>query len=141
MKLRLLKWADAVCVGSGIGTTEKARKILRATLENVRVPCLVDADGLNLIAAHKKYLDALSVDDLVFTPHMMEMSRLTDLTIEEIRSSRMDVIKSFADQHRLTCVFKRCPHGYCVEGKKSKCQSVGECIDGESRFRRCAVRA
>ena len=123
--LRLLKWADVVCVGSGIGTTEKARKILRATLENVRVPCLVDADGLNLIAAHKKYLDALSVDDLVFTPHMMEMSRLTDLTIEEIRSSRMDVIKSFADQHSLTCVLKDARTVIASKGRKASVNLSG----------------
>lgn len=123
--LRLLKWADVVCVGSGLGTTEKARKILRATLENVRVPCLVDADGLNLIAAHKKYLDVLSGHDLVFTPHMMEMSRLTDLTIEEIRSSRMDVVKRFAHQHGLTCVLKDARTVIASIGRKASVNRSG----------------
>src|SRR5699024_8709823 len=50
--LRLLDWADVVSIGSGLGTSDKSRRILQTTLENVHVPCVVDADGLNLLAEH-----------------------------------------------------------------------------------------
>ena len=34
--------------------SDKSRKILRTVLENVTVPCVIDADGLNLIAENDK---------------------------------------------------------------------------------------
>ena len=60
-----------------MGTSEKSKKILKTTLENLSVPCLIDADGLNLIAEHRKYMDRIPHDHLIITPHMKEMSRLT----------------------------------------------------------------
>ena len=50
--LELLSWADAVCIGSGIGTSEVSAKILKSTLEKGKGPFVIDADGLNLLAEH-----------------------------------------------------------------------------------------
>ncbi|BDF04633.1 NAD(P)H-hydrate dehydratase [[Clostridium] hylemonae] len=104
--LKLLNWADVVSVGSGIGTSDKSRKILRTVMENVEVPCVIDADGLNLIADHKKYLDRLRHENFIFTPHMKEMSRMTGKDIPQLRARRIEILREFAEEYSVTCVLK-----------------------------------
>ena len=104
--LQLLKWADVVSIGSGLGTSDKSRRILQATLENVEVPCVVDADGLNLLSAHSRYMKNLVRGQFIFTPHMKEMSRITRKSVEELRNSRMEILKQFAGEYDVTCVLK-----------------------------------
>lgn len=104
--IRLLKWADTVCIGSGIGTTDKSRKILRTTLEYVQVPCLIDADGLNLIAEHHKYMNETIPENLVITPHMKEMSRLLGTEVEELKKRRMELLQDFISHYPVTCILK-----------------------------------
>lgn len=104
--MKLLNWADAVSVGSGIGTSDKSRKILRTVMENVDVPCVIDADGLNLIADHKKYLNRLGHDAFIFTPHMKEMARMTGVDISELKANRMNILRQFAQEYGVTCVLK-----------------------------------
>lgn len=104
--IRLLKWADTVCIGSGIGKSDRSRKILRTTLEYVQVPCLIDADGLNLIAEHQKYMDETILENLVITPHMKEMSRLLGTEVAELKSRRLELMNRFVSRYPVTCILK-----------------------------------
>ncbi len=104
--LSLLKWADAICVGSGIGTGDTAMRIVDTVLRHALVPVLVDADGLNVISGNKDELTHMQHKNYIFTPHMMEMSRLTGLDISEIKADRFRVLKDFTDRFGITCVLK-----------------------------------
>lgn len=104
--LRLLGWADVVCIGSGIGTVEKSWKIVRTVIENVTVPCVIDADGLNLLAEHKKYIRHIMSKKIIVTPHMKEFSRLIGTTVEEIKNDRMKALREFTEKTDVTCVLK-----------------------------------
>ncbi len=104
--LRLLEWADVVCIGSGIGTTEKAWKLVRTTLENVTVPCVIDADGLNLLGEHKKYISKLKGKEIIITPHIKEFSRLTGKTVEKIKACRVKELGEFTEKTGITCILK-----------------------------------
>lgn len=75
-------------------------------MENVEVPCVIDADGLNLIADHKKYLDRLRHENFIFTPHMKEMSRMTGKDIPQLRARRIEILREFAEEYSVTCVLK-----------------------------------
>lgn len=108
---RLLAWADTVCIGSGIGMGETSVQLVEQVLREARVPCLIDADGLNILAGHEDLLSLLRQrgsrsGTLVMTPHMKEMSRLTGQSVEEIRKRRMEIVKDFADRTGCTCVLK-----------------------------------
>ncbi len=103
---QLLEWADAVCIGSGIGTKETAGRLLKKVLADVKVPCLVDADGLNILAKHHEYLEQADIDRLVLTPHMKEMSRLLGQNVEDIKEQRMEILREYAERIRCTCVLK-----------------------------------
>ena len=104
--LSLLTWADGVCIGSGLGMSRLSEKILKTVIEYVKVPCLIDADGLNLLAENKNYLNQMAERRFVITPHMKEMSRLTGTPVEELKADRIQILKDFISRYRITCVLK-----------------------------------
>lgn len=104
--LSLLTWSDSVCIGSGLGMSRLSEKILKTVIEYVKVPCLIDADGLNLLAENKNYLNQMAERRFVITPHMKEMSRLTGTPVEELKADRIQILKDFISRYRITCVLK-----------------------------------
>ena len=104
--LSLLTWADSVCIGSGLGMSRLSEKILKTVIEYVKVPCLIDADGLNLLAENNNYLNQMAERRFVITPHMKEMSRLTSTPVEELKADRIQILKDFISRYRITCVLK-----------------------------------
>ena len=104
--LSLFTWADSVCIGSGLGMSRLSEKILKTVIEYVKVPCLIDADGLNLLAENKNYLNQMAERRFVITPHMKEMSRLTGTPVEELKADRIQILKDFISRYRITCVLK-----------------------------------
>ena len=88
----LLEWADVVCIGCGLGQSSTSEKILCHTLEKIRKPCIIDADGLNILSRHRELMDCGSRCPVILTPHMKEMSRLTGKSVAEIREDRMKVL-------------------------------------------------
>jgi ADP-dependent NAD(P)H-hydrate dehydratase len=69
--------ADAIVIGPGLGQGDGARKRL-ARLWRLEKPVVVDADGLNLIAAMGKWPGDFAAK-AVLTPHPGEMGRLIPL--------------------------------------------------------------
>ena len=69
--------ADAVVIGPGLGKTPEAMGRLTRLVRLVK-PMVVDADGLNLLATHKRWPGFFRAE-AVLTPHPGEMSRLNKL--------------------------------------------------------------
>lgn len=104
--MRLLAWADTICIGSGIGTSDRSKKILKTVMENALVPVIIDADGLNLLGENRRYFDRMQHKNYILTPHMKEMSRLTGKTVADLKERRMELLKTFTEKYGLTCVLK-----------------------------------
>lgn len=100
-----LKWADAVVLGPGIGTSSVAEELLSLVIRNVTVPLVLDADALNLIAKEPELL-LLPHMDIVVTPHLGEMSRLTKDAVSYIKSKLIDEARDFACKFDVICVLK-----------------------------------
>lgn len=70
----------AIAIGPGMGTDERAKRILERVLEfgksNPEVPLLVDADGLNLISESIEMQQSARDCNLIITPHKREAARL-----------------------------------------------------------------
>ena len=79
-----LKSMDAVLIGPGIGQSPECLAVLEHVLHTFDGPVVLDADGLNLIAAHKDILrDRTS--PTILTPHTGEFARLGgDLTGDRV---------------------------------------------------------
>jgi len=72
--LSMLQGKDAVLIGPGIGQSEGTTAIVRTVLEAFSGPVVVDADGINVLAAHKDILrDRTS--PTILTPHDGEFRR------------------------------------------------------------------
>lgn len=74
--LERLPKMDAVVIGCGLGQSEGAFEVVKAVLEHAACPVVLDADGINLIAAHKDILRGRSYATIL-TPHAGEFSRLS----------------------------------------------------------------
>lgn len=103
---RKLAWADAVCIGPGIGISEISRHILNTVLNEGKVPCMIDADGLNLLAADSGLMERLSKGDYILTPHMKELSRLTGRPVESIKINRREELRLFTEKYGVVLVQK-----------------------------------
>ena len=101
-----LDWADTVCIGPGIGMSEISEHILNTVLKEGKVPCMIDADGLNLLAENPKLMGCLSDGNYVLTPHMKELSRLTGCSVENLKKDRKKLLESFTKQYGVTLVQK-----------------------------------
>ena len=73
--LQRLPQMDAVLIGCGLGRSEGTWAVTKAVLQNAQCPVVLDADGINLIAAHKDVLHGRHAPT-VLTPHAGEFARL-----------------------------------------------------------------
>lgn len=73
--LERLPKMDAVLIGPGLGQSEGTFAVVKTVLENAQCPVVLDADGINLTAAHKDILRGRT-NPTVLTPHTGEFARL-----------------------------------------------------------------
>ena len=73
--LERLTKMDAVMMGPGLGQSEDVFKVVKTVLEQANCPVVVDADGINVIAAHRDILRGRTAPTIL-TPHAGEFSRL-----------------------------------------------------------------
>lgn len=105
----LLQWADVVCIGCGLGISEYSRRLFKMTLEMNRKPCVIDADGLNLLAEfteEERRKWARQKEQYVLTPHMKEMSRLTGYPVAELKNHRNALLREFVEKMQVVCAMK-----------------------------------
>ena len=73
--LSRLPQMDAVVLGCGLGQSEGTFQVVKTVLEEAGCPVVLDADGINVIAAHKDILRGRT-GTTVLTPHAGEFARL-----------------------------------------------------------------
>ena len=74
-RLPEMKPYTAVAVGPGTGTRPEVQEALNDLFMKCRVPLVIDADALNIIAEHKEMLDRMP-ENSILTPHPKEFERL-----------------------------------------------------------------
>ena len=80
----LIKNADVVVCGMGLGLDDKAQQILGLVRDNITLKqtLILDASALDLIAQQNDLLP-LNSKILIFTPHQMEWQRLSGIKISD----------------------------------------------------------
>ena len=73
--LNRLARTDAVLIGPGLGQSEGVLAVVKAVLEHAQCPVVLDADGINAVAAHKDILRGRT-NPTILTPHEVEFARL-----------------------------------------------------------------
>lgn len=83
----LLDKADVLAMGPGLGQSDEIRALVRWVVEDVTVPTVLDADGLNALAADCQILGGAK-RPIVLTPHPGECARLLGTTTAEVQANR-----------------------------------------------------
>ena len=68
--LSQLSNVTAISIGCGMGNNENTRKITEAVIRNATCPIIIDADGINSIAANIDILKERK-NEIIITPHVM----------------------------------------------------------------------
>ncbi|MDQ3753089.1 MAG: NAD(P)H-hydrate dehydratase [Actinomycetota bacterium] len=101
----VIERATALAIGPGLGTGPAQRAMMAAVLNNVELPMVIDADGLNVLAGHSNGL-ASRTGPTVLTPHPAEMARLIDLSVPEVQGDRVGAARAAAGRFGCAVVLK-----------------------------------
>ncbi|NLW18470.1 MAG: NAD(P)H-hydrate dehydratase [Candidatus Cloacimonetes bacterium] len=97
--LHLLSQADAVLIGPGLGRDDYSLRLLEIALKNLKIPLVVDADGLNLISENPGLLKYLKRPNILLTPHWGEFSRLSGASMDDLRSDCLTPLQDFVAKY------------------------------------------
>lgn len=98
-------WASVIVLGPGLGQERYARQLMQVILEHAYVPIIIDADGLNIIVKNPE-LTQYYTENIIITPHLGEMSRLTGKTINQIQEQLIETAAEYSSTYGITCVLK-----------------------------------
>ncbi|MFZ5569801.1 MAG: NAD(P)H-hydrate dehydratase [Thermodesulfobacteriota bacterium] len=103
--LELLEGKKGFAVGPGLGRAETTRKMLQRILPEIRVPMVIDADGLTLLEGATDLLKQITAP-VILTPHPGEMARLTGMGTRMIQLDRVACARRFAEEFGVLLVLK-----------------------------------
>jgi hydroxyethylthiazole kinase-like uncharacterized protein yjeF len=93
----------AIGIGPGIDTNLNSVEILKQLLIHAKVPLVLDADAINILAYHPDLISLLP-PNTILTPHPKEFERLTKKTINEFE--RLETAMAFASEHKVIICLK-----------------------------------
>jgi len=96
-----------MAIGPGLGQSADTVKFVSGLLSAIKIPTVIDADALNILAAKPVLLAKLAKGRmLVLTPHPGEMARLAGITVAEVQANRLEVARGFVQRTGVTLVLK-----------------------------------
>jgi NAD(P)H-hydrate epimerase len=104
--LQFASGKDAVALGPGISCSPGTIALVQRLIRECPLPMVLDADGLNAVAADVSVLLDKKSSVVVLTPHPGEMARLTGQTVAGIESDRIAAAKKFAAHYGVYLVLK-----------------------------------
>lgn len=116
-------WADVIAIGPGLGVGGAALEILREVIYNSTKPLIIDADALNLLAGNVELAEKLALQgkagrDIILTPHVGELSRLTGISVAELKNSLPEQGRIFSEKINAVVAAKDARTYICAPGKK-----------------------
>jgi ADP-dependent NAD(P)H-hydrate dehydratase / NAD(P)H-hydrate epimerase len=94
---------NAIGIGPGIGTSEKAAKGLKMLIQQASVNMVLDADALNILSENKTWLEFLKPGSII-TPHPGEFARLAGKSTSAFEAYTKQ--RAFAIKYRIYVILK-----------------------------------
>lgn len=101
----ILSKVDALAIGPGLSQHAETQKVIRTLLPLIRIPAVIDADGINAIAGGTDILNRLKTK-VILTPHPGEFARLLGVSVDEVQKNRISLAKSFTARYNVTLILK-----------------------------------
>jgi len=103
----LIAGKTVLAIGPGLGQGAETSRFVAGLLGATKMPAVIDADALNILAAKPALLKRLAKGRfVVLTPHPGEMARLAGITVAEVQASRLETARGYAQRMGLTLVLK-----------------------------------
>lgn len=99
-----LENADVLAIGPGLGVHPEVRRLILELLPKLKIPVVIDADGVNNLAPLPDF-GAVRVP-VILTPHPGEMGRLLNKTATAVRQDRIAISRRFATDNGVYVVLK-----------------------------------
>ncbi len=101
---------DVLALGPGLSRKPSAMRLVQKLLPSVKVPLVIDADGLNALATPqgRKLLKDLEAPTIL-TPHPGELARLINQEISDIEADRVGMAQKTAQDWDVVLVLKGVP--------------------------------
>jgi len=98
---------NCIAIGPGLGESETAKHALAAALSH-QAPLVLDADALNLLAAHPELQKKIAARTAasILTPHPAEAARLLAITTQEIQHDRIAAACALSARFKSAVVLK-----------------------------------
>ena len=115
---RVIDRADSCLIGPGMGAGFHTQKLVETVLACCNCPIIIDADGINSIAACINIIRG-SKSNVILTPHPGEMARLCGVDVKDVEQNRLQISKDFAIKYGCILVLKgsvtivALPNGTC----------------------------
>ncbi len=114
----------AAAFGMGIGTSDGAAGLLALLLQSFTGTLIVDADGLTLLSRMPRESIRQASCRLILTPHVLEFSRLTGRTTEDILQSPIPLAEAYAAETGVTLLLKG-PATVITDGRETLLTDTG----------------
>ena len=101
-----LKGTRAAAFGMGIGNTKETREAVQYLLREYGGTLILDADGLNALAADQCRGLKERSGKVILTPHLGEFSRLSGNSVFEIQQHPVETAKAFAEHYGVIVLVK-----------------------------------
>lgn len=96
---------NAIAIGCGLGNSEQTRALTEYVINNASCPIIIDADGINSLSQNIDILKARTGDTII-TPHPLEFSRISGLSVAEIQRDRIAAAKAFSEEYGVVVLLK-----------------------------------
>jgi hydroxyethylthiazole kinase-like uncharacterized protein yjeF len=103
--IELMKGKNAILLGPGLSTHPSTAEFVLALLPKIKVPAVIDADGLNIISSDPEVLRRLQAP-AVLTPHPGEFARLVGRSSADVLKYRLELVPAFAEKYGVHLVLK-----------------------------------
>ena len=102
---------NVIGIGPGLGMEHQSTMALKLLIQNTKVPMVIDADALNILAENKTWIAFLPKNS-VLTPHPKEFERIAGKWQNDFE--KIELQKQMAIKHGIIIVLKGAHTSVCL---------------------------
>ncbi|HIH40400.1 MAG TPA: NAD(P)H-hydrate dehydratase [Halobacteria archaeon] len=99
------KNVDMAVIGPGLSLNKETKRLVIELVREIEKPVLIDGDGITAVSEEIGILKDRK-ETTIITPHLGEMTRLTDINKEEISKDKINVLKKTTEELNSIIVLK-----------------------------------
>jgi NAD(P)H-hydrate epimerase len=96
---------DMVVLGPGLSLDQESQQLAIELTREINKPLLIDGDGITALCEDLKSIKQRKAETIL-TPHLGEMSRITDMSVREVDLNKIEILQRTAEELNAIMVLK-----------------------------------